>query len=165
MNEQLDGEGICVLVDGGCHNNNRPVNERSMYGSMTVLNRGKQVVSRWGNAPELTGTVHTFHYELEDGHASKNLAELLTLECGLTYILNLKRRPCKTPITAVTILCDSQLALGYADGSFKVGKTVHPTMKAHYNAIAAKVREVQKAGVELKFKHVDNQWVKSVLGH
>ena len=29
--------GICVLVDGGCYNNNRPVSERKMYGSMTVL--------------------------------------------------------------------------------------------------------------------------------
>jgi ribonuclease HI len=162
--EQLP-DGICVLVDGGCRNNNLPVMERSMYGSLTVFHHRKQVVSRWGNAPELTGIKHEFPLELQDDWASNNLAELKMMENALTYIMNLKRRESNRPITQLTVVTDSALAQGFAAGTMKPNNKSHQALHNSYKTICAAMRELKQMGVEVQFVHAHNEWVKRILGH
>lgn len=157
-------EGICVLVDGGCLNNNLPVMERSMYGSMTVFSNRKQVTSTASMGVRVVK--HTWTFErAEEGHASNQLAELMILANGLEYVASLQKRVDDGRKLAVTILSDSEYALGMAQKVMKPGKRAEADTLTAIQAIFGAIDAVQDAGVELKFQHVDNVWVKSVLGH
>jgi len=160
MNNNLPS-GVCVLVDGGCLNNNKPVSDRVMYGSMTVFFNGNQVVSTYGDMP--TALVHKFDIDHQEEWASNNLAELLTMEHALSYVDELHNRSRK--VVEVTILCDSNLALGYASGTMKVGKKVDQSIRQSRMALDGMNIELERLGVKVNYQHVDEGWVKSVLGH
>ena len=160
-------EGVCVLSDGGCLNNNKPIAERSMYGSTTVFNNRKQVASVLYDGR--TAVQHEFEFEHDidaQDWASNQLAELLAALEAINYAGQLAERRTKqgaAPLT-ITILSDSEYALGHA-------QTWRPDKKAHHDTITASqalkdsVRYAQNYGATLKFQHVDNVWVKSILGH
>lgn len=155
--------GICVLVDGGCHKNNKPVSERSMYGSYTVLHDGKQIKSTAVSG--VVDVIHTQPYETT-GHASNQLAELLAMRDALAYVIasNLRCATSGKEGCDVTILSDSEYALGHAQ-TFKPGKgAADETIKLSQD-LKLLAGQIKKAGHKVSFQHVDNGWVKTVLGH
>ena len=158
-------DGISVLVDGGCLNNNKPMSERSMYGSLTVFCGERQVKSTYEDKKQL---IHRRSYDTlhtkQDASAniSNNQAELETMLDGLLYVDELQKRMAeqdKEPVT-VTVLCDSQFAVGLASRAAKLNKKSHRDLHDTLNLIHAEL-----GNVDVVFQHVDNRWVKSVLGH
>jgi len=157
-------DGICVLVDGGCLNNNKPVSERSMYGSLMVYYNGQPV--------NFTLYDKEYHYGDQggrrctipsvDGWASNNLAELEMVSEALDYVTGLERRAQAkgSTLPVVTIMSDSEFALGMASGAMKVGKKTDQSIADIVTEIRVKVSKCSAI-----FQHVDNVWVKSVLGH
>lgn len=156
-------DGICVLVDGGCLNNNhKDAAERQMYGSMTVFHNGKQVQStHWQGG---VGVTHSFQFngQSKSENRSNNQAELETLIEGLLYIDDLRKRVEQQgrKLDTITVLCDSEFAVGLASGAMKLNKKSHKDL---HTAVA--LIQSAKANVNVIFQHVDNMWVKSVLGH
>jgi ribonuclease HI len=160
--------GVSVLVDGGCRNNNRPVSERNMYGSFTVFNGGTQVASTWEDKQEL---IHRRTYDCphtkQDASAnvSNNQAELEVLLEALEYVDELNGRlkeAGKEPLV-VTILSDSEFALGMASKAMKLKSTSHQDLRVTIGLIHSMIDNVPN--VKVVFQQVDNLWVKSVLGH
>jgi ribonuclease HI len=149
-------EGICVLVDGGCLNNNRPVSERSMYGSLTVYYNGKRVESTIDNAKCL---VHRVEIE-PNGAASNNIAEVTMVMKALNYVVELMRRSPHNLHGKVTILSDSELALGLVSGAMKPGGKTSDEWKRMVGV--ARDKAILTGAT---FQHVDNLWVKTQLGH
>lgn len=168
-------KGICVLVDGGCLNNNKPVSERSMYGSMTVFYNGKQVASRYfvniEHIEEMFGEgdpklIHTF--DITGDNASNNYAEVAMLRTALRYAWQLVARMGfdeKEIPGDITVMSDSEWALSIITGAYKL----KAQNQAAYNNLLADVNHYNHAlvqhGCDVIFQHVNNLWVKSVLGH
>jgi ribonuclease HI len=153
-------EGISVLVDGGCRNNNKPVNERKMYGSFTVFHNGKRMESEYQDIKLIT---HHIEFPHDEGdHASNQLAELYALGEALGYVsaLQLRMQKKERKLDIVTVMSDSEFALGLASKAMKLNIKSHPDM-------VDAVQGVQDlaAITNVIFQHVDNLWVKSVLGH
>jgi ribonuclease HI len=150
-----DLKGICVLVDGGCRNNQGPVEDREMYGSMTVFHNNTQVESSvYGKQ-----LIHKFTFPAQEEWSSNNLAELMMLEQAFQYIVDVRGRSPR--VGNVVILTDSLWAASVADGSYKINKNAAPGLKK----AAARVRSLFLTIQGVEIKHVDNLWVKSILGH
>lgn len=167
-------KGVCVLVDGGCLNNNKPVDERKMYGSLTVFREGRQVPSRYVvDVDDLlkdkgTQLVWKFSLAEQQGWASNNLAEVIMIRTALRYLWQrIERAICteKPHYKEFLVMSDSEWALGVVTGQFKIkaaNELVYHNFLAdiqHYTA------DLKKHGVTVTYQHVNNQWVKQVLGH
>jgi ribonuclease HI len=166
-------DGICVLVDGGCLNNNKPVSERSMYGSMTVFSGGKQVesnisVGNTHSAVASVGIMHRWEFDLHQQKASNNIAEVLMVHIAVQYLCTLIHRMTdkgQAMPTTLTVLSDSEWALGVATHQYKAKPDTLSVLGDELGKIDAAVEWLKTKGVTLNFTHVNNLWVKSVLGH
>ena len=166
-------EGICVLVDGGCLNNNKPVSERKMYGSMTVFYNGKQVESTIEFFAEPyyreTKCIHKYNLMDRGEHASNNMAEVVMIRTALEYVLNLilrqeqQQNPRK--LDAITVMSDSEWALNVVTGAYKIKAQNEIAYDNELTTINYIKAMLEKRNITLIFQHVDNVWVKSVLGH
>jgi ribonuclease HI len=152
-------EGICVLVDGGCLNNNRPMAERKMYGSLTVFHNGKQIESTIQDRKSLVHHFEEADFGVED--KSNNVAEMQMMLIALNYVMALIQRTDKINLFGkVTVMSDSQIALGLVSGEMRPGKKTSDAWKS-----GAGVAHDKATVTGVTFQHVDNVWVKSVLGH
>ena len=166
-------EGISVLVDGGCLNNNKPVVERSMYGSLTAFCDGKQVVTTHHVLgpveQDIKCVVHKYSIPAVNGHASNNMAEVVMLRRAMEYILSVVHRQISQPnpkkLDLVTVMSDSEWALGVVTGAYKIKAANEVHFHNDLTSIQHIKSALEKHGVTVVFQHVDNLWVKSVLGH
>jgi ribonuclease HI len=160
MSTKPNLDGVCVLVDGGCLNNNKPVSERKMYGSLTVFHNGRQVQSTLACGG--TALVHRFLQHPDRTNITNNQSELDTLHAGLLYVSALRERTEDSGrhLPAVTVMSDSEFALGMASGAMKLNAKSH----AELHAKVAQIRVLAEK-LPVIFQHVDNRWVKEVLGH
>ena len=157
-------EGFAVLADGGCRNNQGPVSDREMYGSIKVYHNGKPIRSEWAQHVD---TQHTMQFDHKDGHASNQVAELIAMECALTYAYRLRdRRACQgKDLTAITILDDSEYALGWGSGAYKGNKDTKALVLKYKEIFSGLRTQLKDNQVDVRFQHVPESWVKTQLGH
>jgi ribonuclease HI len=164
-------DGICVLVDGGCLNNNKPVTERSMYGSMTVFNGGKQVessVDLYHTEPQdETKLIHKYDIMDMYQHASNNMAEVVMVRTAVEYVYALVKRMAAKgrTLTSVTVMSDSEWALCVATGAYKIKPQNEIAFHNDLTTLKHVKGLVEELGCTINFQHVNNLWVKTVLGH
>lgn len=167
MNTLVLERGITIVVDGGCLNNQFPTSERHMYGSFAVYVNGKRSETITYQNEKHTSSFKwecddTFWLEsLPDVPPSNNVAEM-EMFCGaISYLdeLSSRTQPEMVDKTKVRILTDSALVVGYLTDNWKVKS---PHLKLH-------VEQARQGYLKLKWmvdiRHVDNLWVKSILGH
>ena len=154
--------GVCVLVDGGCLNNNKPVTERHMYGTLTVFCDRTQVASTWFvQQVETKQLKHRFELGMsEDGHASNNLAELMMLDYALSYLAELKARATGRTMPTITIITDSEWAMNVMTGDYHLKASSHQSLKSYADMVKGNFQHNR-----YDVRHADNVWVKSILGH
>ena len=165
MNEQLNSEGICVLVDGGCLNQNKPVSERTIYGSLKVFHNGKPVES---TRADNKGLVHRMSFVPDDdGVIHNQRAELKAMAVALRYVELLRDRMQGTnnPLTAITILSDSEYAIGWGSGAYKGNKATADVVRNYNTRFETTRNNLKYQRVEVRFQHVPEAWVKTQLGH
>jgi ribonuclease HI len=160
-------DGICVLVDGGCLNNNKPVSDREMYFSLKVYHNGKPVKSTWAQISAIQHRL-TIAVRPEMGDQINNqVAELLAMEAALSYATSLRDRMqgTSTPLTAITILQDSEYGLGWGSGSYKGNSKTSDFVRTEATQCASLRRYLKEKLVEVTYQHVPEAWVKTQLGH
>lgn len=165
-------DGICVLVDGGCLNNQKPVSERSMYGSLTVFNGGKQVEStvytQVDNVQHCDiAYVHKFTIADAYNHASNNMAEVVMVRKAIEYVHTLAQRMAAKgqKLDSVTVMSDSEWALGVVTGVYKIKAQNEVAFHNDLATLKHVKGLLEGLGCTVIFQHVNNLWVKSVLGH
>ena len=159
-------KGITILCDGGCHNNQLPTSERQMYGSFAVWNDGKRITSITHN-DETSHDVYSWQCDTELWNSSihginpsNNIAELEMFISALRYLSDIAERsnPIKVRTTQVRILTDSEFVRGQMNGD----KSKSLNTRQHVEL----ARELLASSPwKPTIVHVDNRWVKQVLGH
>jgi hypothetical protein len=158
-------DGICVLVDGGCLNQNKPVSERTIYGSLKVYYNGKPVLSEWAQHKALQ---HKMGFEADvDGVVHNQRAELKAMEVAMRYVELLRDRMQGTsnPLTAITILSDSEYALGWGAGDYQGDKRTADVVKDYSTRFGCWRAKLEYQRVKVTYQHVPEAWVKTQLGH
>ena len=162
-----DLTGICVLVDGGCLNNNKPVSERSMYGSMRLFKDGIHVQATCPVDNASKRIHHRYNIPAICDHASNNLAEVVMLRIGMEYVHKLvnRMREQGQKLDSITVMSDSEWALSVVTGAYKIKACNEIPFNNDLQSIKHLKGIVEQEGCSIIFQHVDNLWVKSVLGH
>ena len=158
----IPDEGITIVVDGGCTNNQLPEKARTMYGSFAVFFNGKRVekITHYGMT-----VPHQYKWECDmtEWHktfpaipATNNVAECEMLAQALAYAVRIMKAP---QYHNILFMGDSQVVEAYVNGS-KVGKDAKHL--AEYQDV---ISTTFKDNPNFLFKHIDEKAVKAILGH
>jgi ribonuclease HI len=166
LNEHVLVNGITIVTDGGCLNNQFPASKRHMYGSMAVFDNGIRLETVPFQGKDHTRSIRwecddkLWIENMPDVPASNNVAELQMLIKAMVYLQELAGRSTMNTIamTKVRILMDSQLVIGFIRGN--KCKSSHLIEHVH---VARKLFSICSWKKEIF--HVENAWVKTVLGH
>jgi ribonuclease HI len=155
--------GITIVVDGGCFNNQLPVDQRKMYGSFQLYIDGKKPKCvHFNGAAHAQGLVK-WEYDSElwantvpEVPPTNNVAECEMMLMAISYLYELAKRTTKQPL--VRLVTDSTLVTGFVKGNKAKVKHLKPYREA--------LRE-KYAGLpfQVSCEHASGEWVKSVLGH
>ena len=146
-------EGIVIVCDGGCRNNQTP-DKRVAYGSLAVFvnNQRKQLHYTGPDGRK----VEAWQARVNWQDATNNQAEFKTALMALGYIRELFAR---SQPAQVTICSDSELVVNTALGVNKKFKV------EHIRELAIELKANLEALPSVKFMWLDNSVVKEILGH
>jgi ribonuclease HI len=145
--------GIVIVVDGGCHNN-QDAGKRHAYGSMAVYLNGERKLMHYQG---LDGAHETKQARVEFGPITNNQAELKMALIAVGYVRELYGR--SKGRSAVTIVSDSLLVVDSVSGINKKFKV--PEIKELVEQLKSELQALPTVTVQ----KVDRSVIVGCLGH
>lgn len=146
--------GIVILCDGGC-SNNQTAAKRKAYGSIATFVNGQRKTMHYHDP--LTNTQQAREQvRIDWGMVTNNQAEFKTVLAALGFVRELNHRSQPAPIV---ILSDSALVVGFADGTNKKAKV--PEIAALASELKDRLRELPNVTLQ----HAPRELMVEFLGH